>query len=179
MRDEQKQRPSQGLTIWITGLSGAGKTTLATALAHKLPGSILLDGDALRKTFAVVQTGFDFESRLKLGLTYGRLAAMLTEQGQTVIVATIAFFHEVHAWNRAHIPNYYEVYLDVAEDIRRRRDPKGLYAREKAGTLKNMAGVDLNVQYPLHPDLTFKDESWSVDAAVSAILDKTAALRLP
>ncbi len=139
--------------IWITGLSGAGKTTLARALLEHLPGAILLDGDELREALGTAQSGFDVDSRKQLALTYARLARLLARQGFTVIVATISLFHEVHAWNREHLPGYLEVFLDVSETERRKRDPKGLYAAEQAGRVTAMAGGETRVELPLSPHL--------------------------
>ena len=142
-----------GSVIWLTGLSGAGKTTLARALQQALPGALLLDGDALRSVLGTSKKGFDRESRLALALTYARLCKLLAEQGATVIIATISLFHAVHDWNRKNVPNYLEVFLDVPEDIRRLRDPKGLYATQPQGGKQSMAGLDVPVEFPLQPDI--------------------------
>lgn len=148
---------SEGRVIWITGLSGAGKTTVAKALAVKLPGSILLDGDSLREVLGCAASGFDYESRKALALTYARLAKMLAEQGATVIVATISLFHDVHAWNRQNLPGYLEVFLDIPAEVRQARDPKGLYAGEKKGAVSNMAGSGVAIEYPLNPDVVLTE----------------------
>lgn len=164
----------QGVVIWITGLSGAGKTTLGTALQEKLPGSILLDGDALRRVLASEQSGYDAGGRKNLALTYARLARMLALQNFMVIVATISLFHEVHAWNRANLPGYLEVFLDVPASVREARDPKGLYAGAKKGSIANVAGDSVNVEWPLNPDivLTEKDTPQDSVACILAHLAK-------
>ena len=149
---------------WITGLSGAGKTTLARALQQKLQGSILLDGDELRRVLNCESSSFDRQSRLAMALIYARLCKLLAEQGQTVIIATISLFHEVHTWNRANLPGYLEIYLDVPEEIRRSRDAKGLYADEHAGKISQMAGTTTLVDVPLHPHLTLTAELTVADA---------------
>lgn len=143
----------QGRVLWITGLSGAGKSTLARALMPYLPGAILLDGDDLREALGAQSTGFDAQSRKKLALTYARLAGLLARQGHTVVVATISLFHEVHAWNRENLPGYVEFFLDVPAEERHRRDPKGLYAAEARGALRQMAGGETAVQMPMSPHL--------------------------
>ena len=142
-----------GRVIWITGLSGAGKTTLARALLEHLPEAILLDGDELREALGTADSGFDVESRKKLAFTYARLAGLLARQGKTVIVATISLFHEVHAWNRLHLPGYFEVFLDVSREICRKRDAKGLYAAECTGESGRMVGSTMPVEFPEHPHL--------------------------
>lgn len=158
--------------IWITGLSGAGKTTLARALLEQLPGAILLDGDELREALGAAQSGFDADSRKKLALTYARMARLLARQGFTVIVATISLFHEVHAWNREHLPGYLEVFLDVPEEERRKRDPKGLYAAEQTGRVTAMAGGATRVELPLNPHIRL-DGTQSVEEAVQRVLNLT------
>ena len=161
-----------GCVYWITGLSGAGKTTLATALQKKLPGSTLLDGDVLRGVLGCEHSGFDRAGRLALALTYARLCKLLAEQGQTVIIATISLFHEVHSWNREHLPGYREIYLDVSEEIRRSRDAKGLYAGEYEGKITHMAGTTTPVEIPLHPDIVLS-AALTVNDAVNIILGST------
>lgn len=162
-----------GRVIWLTGLSGAGKTTLARALQQALPGALLLDGDALRSVLGASQTGFDRESRLALALTYARLCRLLADQGATVIIATISLFHAVHDWNRENIRNYLEVFLDVPEDIRRQRDPKGLYAAQPQNGKQSMAGLDVAVEFPRQPDICITHDV-SVHDACSRVIEKLA-----
>ncbi len=145
----------QGRVLWITGLSCAGKSTLAQALLPYFPQAILLDGDALRAVLGVENTAYDAQSRKELALTYARLAGLLAHQGHTVIVATISLFHAVHSWNREHLPQYKEIFLDVPEDIRRQRDLRGLYVAPPKGQLPSMAGQDVTVEFPLMPHVRF------------------------
>lgn len=137
--------------IWITGLSGAGKSTLARALMPDLPGAVLLDGDELRAVLGEGASGFDRQSRLRLAMIYARLCKLLADQGLTVVIATISLFHEVHAWNRTHLPGYLEIWLESPEEVRRARDPKGLYAAAARGQAAQMAGQDTPVDVPLAP----------------------------
>lgn len=110
--------------------------------------------------------GFDAHSRRRLALTYARLAGLLARQGATVIVATISLFHELHAWNRAHLPGYVEIFLDVPEEVRRARDPKGLYA----ANARNMAGNEVPVELPLEPHLRL-DGSQSLEKALGMVVE--------
>lgn len=159
-----------GRVIWITGLSGTGKSTLASALMSCLPGSVLLDGDDLRAVLNMSHTGFDRQGRLELGMTYARLCRLLAEQGHTVIIATISLFHEVHAWNRVHLPNYLEVFLHAPEGVLRARDPKGLYAAAKQGKLTQMAGQDTEIDFPKSPHLALDTEKMPKEDCVAAVL---------
>ena len=139
-------------TYWLTGLSGAGKTTIGRLWYEQLiktgEKAVLLDGDDLRAVFGG-GLGFTAEDRLKLALSYARLCALLTKQGITVVCCTISMFDSVREWNRANIPGYYEVFIQASMDTLRRRDQKGLYSQK----IENVAGVGLQVEMPKHPDL--------------------------
>ena len=148
--------------IWITGLSAAGKTTLGRlvteALRRQGDPAVLMDGDELREALAAV-SNHSAEARLELAHKYSRLARMVASQGVTVVVSTVALFHEIHRWNRENLPGYFEVYLKVPIDELRRRDPKGIYNRYDQGELKNVAGLDMAIEEPLHPDLVIEYQS--------------------
>ncbi len=163
-----------GQVIWITGLSGAGKTTLAKALLPHIPKAILLDGDELRAVLGTENKGFDAKSRQELALIYARFAKLLASQGHTIVVATISLFHAVHTWNREHLPQYIEIFLDISEEERRKRDPKGLYKAERNGVFQNIAGLQVDVQFPLQPDLYIREED-TLEQSVEKILQLTTS----
>jgi adenylylsulfate kinase-like enzyme len=147
------------LILWITGLSAAGKTTLAKEISVRLRmhGSsvVMLDGDELREVFGTGAdnlSGHNREGRLALSMRYALLCRLIADQGHIVIISTISLFHEVHAWNRAELPGYFEVYLKVPVEELRRRDPKGIYRRYDSGEIANVAGLDLVVDEPKAPD---------------------------
>ena len=157
-----------GQVIWITGLSGAGKTTIANELTARLQKSglqpILLDGDILRSLFKVPHDKIDShnrESRIKLALKYAQMCKLLSSQGFVVVIATISMFNEVYAWNRENLPNYFEVYLKVPLEELRHRDPKYIYQRHDDGDLRNVAGLDLLVDQPYSSHLTLDFETQS------------------
>jgi len=152
-----------GQVLWITGLSGAGKTSLAREVAIRLrtvsSSIVMLDGDELREVFGTAEINLQNharEVRLTLAMQYARLCKILTEQGLTVVIATISLFHEVHKWNRNNLPNYFEVYLRIPIDELRKRDTKRIYERFDSGQLTNVAGLDLPIEEPLAAD-------WTVD----------------
>lgn len=150
-----------GKVIWITGLSGSGKTTVSRLLKKALEREgypiALLDGDELRKLMP--QGGrYDRQSRLELALSYGKLCKLLANQGFTVICATISMRREVYAWNRGHLPGYTEVYLDVDATTRAARDPKRLYELNRLGAIADMAGEDQNVDYPPEPHIHIRPD---------------------
>ena len=141
-----------GKVVWITGLAGSGKTSFAVLLKQELQkrlekSSILLDGDLIREILGKVNA-HTREERVELALKYSRMAKMLSSQGFDVIVATISMFNEVYEWNRKHMPSYTEVYLKVSMEELYKRDKKGLYSGSINGSITNVAGVDLKVDYP-------------------------------
>ncbi len=169
-----------GSVIWITGLSGAGKSTLAYEVVARLRSAgntvVMLDGDELREVFGAVAANAQNhgrEGRLALAMQYAHLCRILAAQGLTVVIATISLFREVHTWNRAHLPRYFEVYLKVPVDELRRRDPKGIYRRFDAGELNHVAGLDLPIDEPEAADWVAEFEPGRSVAALADELLKT------
>lgn len=150
-----------GALYWITGLSGSGKTTIASELQKILKAKkhnvIFLDGDSLRGVFNSegLYTPLD---RLKLGLQYCKLCKLLTEQEFDVICATISLFKECHQWNRKHIPAYREIYLRVPMEVLIQRDSKNIYSQAMKKELKHVMGVDIPFQEPENPDLVIDND---------------------
>lgn len=147
---------------WITGLSGAGKTTIGKAL-HKLikerrDDIVMLDGDSMREAFCD-DLGYNIEDRRKCAMRYAKLCKMLVDQGIIVICCTISMFEDVRMWNREHIEGYKEIYIKVPMDILEQRNQKGLYSGVKKGKLTEIAGVDLRIEFPINPDVVI-DDAW-------------------
>ena len=161
--------PSSGRVFWITGLSGAGKTTLGEELVSRLRAAgrrvILLDGDALRAAIAE-DLGHSAENRRKSAMRNARLCRLLAEQGHDVICATISLFHEVQRWNRENIPGYREIYLRVPIDELQRRDCKGIYAGAQRGDARDVVGLDVPAEVPEAPDLVL-DNYGALDVATA------------
>jgi adenylylsulfate kinase len=111
-----------------------------------------LDGDELRNALAV-ESNHTASARLDLAYKYSRLANLIASQGVTVVVSTVALFHVIHRWNRENLPGYFEVYLRVPIEELKRRDPKGIYTLFDKGLLTNVAGLDMEIEEPLGPDL--------------------------
>jgi adenylylsulfate kinase-like enzyme len=152
-------RKETGRVLWITGLSGAGKSSLAHEVVARLRTAgeevVLLDGDELRDAFGAVAENAQNhgrEGRLALAMRYAHLCHLIARQGLTVVIATVSLFREVHSWNRVNLPNYFEVYLKVPMDELRRRDPKGIYRRFDNGELTHVAGLDLQIDEPVDAD---------------------------
>lgn len=141
---------------WITGLSGAGKTTIGKIFYERLkaghPGTVFLDGDRMRRVFGD-DLGYTREERIKCAMRYSRLCAMLEEQGLYVICCTISMFDCVREWNRKNIRNYREIYVKVSMETLIKRDQKGLYSGTTKEKEKDVAGVHVDVEEPKNPDL--------------------------
>src|SRR5580658_5605660 len=105
-----------GCVFWITGLSGAGKSTVGERLWRRLRAAgrqaVFLDGDSLRAAISE-DLGYRSEDRRRSAMRNARVCQLLSRQGMDVVCATISLFHEVQNWNRAHIPGYVEIYLQV------------------------------------------------------------------
>jgi adenylylsulfate kinase len=146
---------------WVTGLSASGKTTISRLLSDHLRSLgtplVWLDGDQLREVLS--SEAYTREERLALGMRYSRLCKMLVQQEITVVISVIGLFKEIHDWNRENISNYTEIFLDTPMEELKRRDPKGIYKRALSGNLKNVAGVDIKVDFPSSPDIVLKWET--------------------
>ena len=175
MRDPPKNR---GATVWLTGLSGAGKTTIASVLAGQLRVAgrdvEVLDGDELRRGLSA-GLGFSREDRDIHVRRVGFVAELLARHRVIVLVPVIAPYaatrDEVRAQHDAHGTSYLEVHVatPLAECVR--RDVKGLYARAAAGGLTGMTGVDDPYEEPDKPDLRVDTTGTDVATVVRRVLD--------
>ncbi len=153
-----------GTVYWITGLAGAGKTTIGKLLYDKMkeeyPNTVFLDGDMLRKVFGD-DLGYTKEERRKCAMRYSRLCAMLQEQGMNVICCTISMFDSVREWNRKNISGYKEIYVKVSMDTLRIRNQKGLYSAMTDGKNEDVVGIHMKMEEPKHPDLILLNDRGS------------------
>lgn len=161
----------KGTLYWLTGLSGAGKTTIGNRLYYSMKSqkqnTVIFDGDILKK-IAGKDLGYSREERLERAYRYCSLCKLLTDQGINVIICTIAMFDEIREWNRDNIENYVEVFLDVEMEVLKRRNRKGLYSKKNG----NIAGVDVEIEYPKNPDIVIKNNGVELlEDSVRKILD--------
>jgi cytidine diphosphoramidate kinase len=165
-----KIRP--GSVTWITGLSGTGKSSVASELSIKLRNHgyspIIIDGDCIRSILPI-SIGYSPIERRNLAHFYSRLALELSSQGHHVICATISLFKSVHSWNRAHIPIYLEVLLHVPIGELRARDHKKIYSNSRSNTTDQIVGVGIEPEYPEFADLEIANYG-TITAADSAAL---------
>jgi bifunctional enzyme CysN/CysC len=174
-REERwKALGTSGATIWMTGLSGSGKSTIATAVEHTLVSSgrsaYMLDGDNLRHGLNA-GLGFSEGDRAENVRRVGEVAKLLAESGTIAIASLVSPFKDARdqvraAHEEAGIP-FYEVFVDTPLEECERRDPKGLYAKARAGEIKDLTGVGSPYEAPTDPELTTDAD---LEAAVREIL---------
>jgi adenylylsulfate kinase len=168
------KNPGRAQVIWITGLSGAGKSTLAREVVRLLrlegEAALLLDGDEIRSVVDDGNTGHDRTGRLANAFRVCRFARLVADQGIPAVVATMSLFKEVHAWNREHLPNYFEVFLKVGLEVLQKRDARGLYSRAARGAVDNVVGVHLEYDEPAAPDLVLVNENASIPDLAGEVL---------
>lgn len=176
-RDIRIERPpaAPGGTVWFTGLSGAGKTTLADALGAVLEANHVpferLDGDDLRRD-VTPNLGFSPADREMQVRTLGFLAERLSKHGVIVLVSAIAPYRAVRDDIRSrHRAPFIEVFVDCPIDTLVRRDPKGLYAKALRGELPNFTGISAPYEAPLSPELRVDSGRRSLDVSVELVLD--------
>ena len=152
--------------FWITGLSGAGKTTCARSVIELLHAqarsAVLLDGDEFREAIEP-DLGHSHEDRLKNAFRIARMSQLISRQGVTVVCATMSLFPEIWAWNRIHIPLYRQIYLSSDRETLLSRDSKGLYQKAQNGNEKNIMGWDIEFQEPTDNDFTVKCSEYSLE----------------
>ena len=147
----------QGFTVWFTGLSGSGKSTIAEKLYHELKArdmkTEILDGDVVRQNLSK-GLGFSKEDRDTNILRIGFVAEMLTRNGVAAICCPISPYKETRDAVRAQIGDFVEVYVHATiEELAQHRDPKGLYKKALAGEITGFTGVDDPYEVPERPEL--------------------------
>ncbi len=150
-----------GKLFWVTGLSGAGKTTIGTILYKNLkeryPNTVLFDGDTLRQVFGN-DLGYSKQERFACAMRYARLCKLLTEQGIFVVCCTISMFDDVREWNRKNISDYLEIYIKVPIEVLEKRNQKNLYHDVKKGATANVVGMDLELELPQNSDIVLVND---------------------
>jgi len=136
------------MVIWIIGLSGAGKTTLAKIIYNKLKKKILhIDGDTIRQMYED-KLGYTLKDRLINAGRISRLIKILSEQNTNIVVSVLSNFPQWLHWNRKNITKYFEVYIKTDLDVLKKRKPNLYYNRKK-----NIVGIDIKFNEPKKPDI--------------------------
>ncbi len=164
---------SRGFTLWLTGLSGAGKSTIAEALAPILRGRgaavEVLDGDVVRTNLSK-GLGFSKEDRDTNIRRIGFVAHLLSRNGVAVITAAISPYREIRDEVREQNGDFIEVYVRCSLEELTRRDVKGLYAKALRGEIANFTGVSDPYEEPLDPEVLVDTAYESVEDSVARIL---------
>jgi adenylylsulfate kinase len=164
---------TNGAIVWLTGLSGAGKTTIANRLreiiAERNINVEILDGDVIRTNLSQ-GLGFSKGDRDINIRRVGYVANLLSRNGVIVIVAAISPYRAVRDEVKASSHNFIEVYVNAPIEICESRDVKGLYAAARNGNLKGFTGVDDPYEVPLNPDVTCFSDRESIDECIFKIV---------
>lgn len=154
------------MVIWIIGLSGAGKTTLASEVVRivreQKSNVVLIDGDMVREAFGN-DLGHSMEDRLKNAWRICQLGRLLDSQGIHVVCAILSLFPETREWNRRQLQEYFEVFIDTPIPSLIERDSKGIYGRFMNGQAKEVAGMDLPFPRPDNADMIIDNAHSLVD----------------
>lgn len=169
-------KQQQPCCIWLTGLSGAGKSTIANALEERLHAAgrhtMLIDGDDLRAGLNR-DLGFSSADRAESVRRAGEVARLMVDAGLIVIVGLISPFRADRDAARARFAPgaFIEVFVDAPLAECERRDPKGLYRRARSGQLSAFTGIDSPYEAPQQPELRLATAEWAVSACVDRVLD--------
>jgi adenylylsulfate kinase len=162
-----------GLTVWFTGLSSAGKTTLSKAVCERLSGMgckvEMLDGDAMRLRLCK-GLGFSKEDRDENIRRIAFVAHLLTRNGVIALVSAISPYRAVREEARAEIGRFVEVFVNAPLDVCEQRDVKGLYRKARAGQLRGFTGIDDPYEPPLAPELECRTDKESLAESVEKVL---------
>jgi bifunctional enzyme CysN/CysC len=175
-RDE---RPSRGATVWFTGLSGSGKSTVATAVERVLVAAgrpaYVLDGDNLRHGLNG-DLGFSAADRAENVRRVGHVARLMADAGVVALVPLVSPYRDdrdrVRALHEAAGLPFVEVFVDTPIELCEQRDPKGLYKQARAGELTGFTGIDDPYEAPAAPELVLRPEDGDADAMAALVLER-------
>lgn len=167
-----------GITLWMTGLSGSGKSTIAHGVEFRLIGdgrlAYVLDGDNLR-TGINADLGFSAVDRAENVRRVGEIARLMNDAGLVVLVPVISPFVADRAAVRARHSEsghaFAEIHVHAPLEVCEARDPKGLYSRARAGEISDFTGIDSPYEAPCQPELVIDTSTVPVDAAVDVVLE--------
>lgn len=168
-----------GFTIWLTGLSGAGKSTISREIERRLNAIgrnvEIMDGDVIRTNLSK-GLGFSREDRITNNKRIAFVCSLLTRNGVACIAAAISPYREAREWARETIGNLVEVYVKCPLEVCEQRDVKGLYKLVKEGKKKEFTGKDDPYEEPEHPDLVVETDKETVEESADRIIARLIEL---
>jgi bifunctional enzyme CysN/CysC len=179
-RDERwRAADVRGATVWFTGLSGSGKSSIAVEVERRLVASgrpaYVLDGDNLRHGLNR-NLGFSPDDRKENVRRVAEVARLMADAGVVVLVSLVSPYREdrdaaraIHA--EAGLP-FFEVFVDTPLEVAEQRDPKGLYAKARSGEIPDFTGISAPYEAPLSPELLLRPNDGDVDGLAAIVLDR-------
>ncbi|WP_202078598.1 adenylyl-sulfate kinase [Caldalkalibacillus salinus] len=165
---------ARGVTVWFTGLSGAGKTTICEALAKKLQNESVpyerLDGDLIRQ-YLTSDLGYSKQDRMTNIKRVSFVASLLTKHHVIVLASFISPYQEMRDMARDNIGSFVEVYVNCPLKECIRRDVKGLYKKALDGDIKHFTGISDPFEPPINPQLTVETDKETVNESVSKVYE--------
>jgi len=169
----------RGVTLWFTGLSGAGKTTITQALEKKLKengyGIEVLDGDVVR-TNLTKGLGFSKADRDENIRRIGFVSHLLTRHGVIVLVSAISPYRDIRQEVRQKIGDFVEIFVNAPLAVCESRDVKGLYQKARQGEIKGFTGIDDPYEEPLNPEIECRTDLESLEESVAKVWTKLTEL---
>ena len=160
--------------LWFTGLSGSGKSTIASRVQQELKRRGVeveyIDGDALREFFP--NTGFTRAEREEHLRRTGYMASRLAAHGVAVVASFVSPYRDSRDFVRSLCPEFVEIYVATPLEDCERRDVKGLYTRARRGEISNFTGIDDPYEPPEHPELILDTRILNVDQCVAKVLER-------
>jgi len=165
----------KGMTLWFTGLSGAGKTTISQAVENELTAQgykvEVLDGDVVRENLTK-GLGFSKADRDENIRRIGFVAQLLTRNGVIVIVSAISPYRNIRDEVRNRIGDFVEVYVNAPLAVCEKRDVKGLYKRARSGEIKSFTGIDDPYEPPINPEVECRTDQETLQESVSKVMNQ-------
>lgn len=175
----KSQGEEHGFVVWVTGLPGSGKTTIARGVEKELRARGLkvevFDGDEVRRNLSK-GLGFSKEDRDTHNKRIIYVCKLLTRNGVNAVVSLISPYRSTRAYAREQLPKFVEVYLKCSLEECMRRDPKGLYKKALAGEITNMTGIQDPYEEPLNPEVTLNTENDTSKHNIRKVLEKLQSL---
>ena len=166
----KKKNKKKGIVFWITGLSGAGKTSLANGIKKEIKKefgpTLIINGDDLRKIFKLNK--YDKFSRLEYAKQYGQFVRFITNQGINVIFTVVGMFNKIRIWNKKNIQNYLEIFVKASVIKIKKKKKKKLYLNKN----NSIVGMHIKPEFPKNPNIIINNNFTKSIKKLSTILVK-------